>query len=67
MVSVVLLTILRLNLADMIMKKIEEKKQEVQEITGEEPVGNDLPEELVMHYRICKIYKKNNGLLNEII
>jgi len=40
----------RLNLADMIMKKIEEKKTEVKEIVGEEEVGSQLPEELVKHY-----------------
>ena len=40
----------RLNLADMIMKKIEEKKKEVTEICGEEEIGAQLPEELAQHY-----------------
>ncbi|CAG5111657.1 Oidioi.mRNA.OKI2018_I69.chr2.g5938.t1.cds [Oikopleura dioica] len=41
----------RQNLADLIMAKIEAKKQDVQEIVGEDEVGSNLPEELVIHYQ----------------
>ena len=33
------------------MAKIEAKKQDVQEIVGEDEVGSNLPEELVIHYQ----------------
>ena len=42
----------RVNLADLIMAKIESKKNQVEEIIEEEQGGtiNELPEELVAHY-----------------
>jgi len=42
----------RLNLADLIMQKIESKKNQVDEIIEEEQGGpvNELPEELIAHY-----------------
>ena len=42
----------RVNLADLIMAKIESKKNQVDEIIEEEQGGpiNELPEELVAHY-----------------
>ena len=33
------------------MAKIEAKKQDVQEIVGEDEIGANLPEELVIHYQ----------------
>jgi len=41
----------RQNLADLIMAKIEAKKQDVQQIVGEDEIGANLPEELVIHYQ----------------
>ena len=33
------------------MAKIEAKKQDVQQIVGEDEIGANLPEELVIHYQ----------------
>ena len=40
----------RQNLADLIMAKINDKKEEVAEIIGDEGPESSLPEELIVHY-----------------